>query len=102
MLPDIILAKFAFLVVLLILPYELHYVAGVITYMACGLLSLVLGCLSFIWTPRDLLLTEVGIASPVSLRQNVSFAMLTCDWNGYFRDTEAEDEEGLSGLRMVG
>ncbi|PNF20587.1 hypothetical protein B7P43_G04866 [Cryptotermes secundus] len=37
---------------------ELVFNKGVITYLACGMLSLVLGCLTFIWTPRDLILTE--------------------------------------------
>lgn len=75
--PDLILANTAFLTFLLIRLYKLNPVAGVITYLACGMLSLVLGCLTFIWTPRDLILTEVGITPSVIFKDDVTIVMLT-------------------------
>jgi hypothetical protein len=67
MFSDLILANTDVLKFLLIRPHKLDSVAGVITYLACGMLSLVLGCLTFIWTPRDLILTEVKLAASVMM-----------------------------------
>jgi hypothetical protein len=66
------------------------------------MLSLVLGCLTFIWTPRDLILTEVGLVSSLILKDDVAIAKLTCDSNEYFHAAEVEDEKGPSGVRVVG
>jgi hypothetical protein len=102
MCPDLILANQAFLRFPLIRPYKLNPVAGLITYLACGLLSLVVGCLSFIWTPSELLLTEVGLESSVFLRDDTAITMMTHFSNGYFLAAEAEDEKGIPGVRVVG
>lgn len=100
--PDPILANTAFLMFLPIRLYKLNPVAGVITYLACGMLSLVLGCLTFIWTPRDLILTEVSLAPSIVFKDDVTIVMLTWDSNGYLRAAEAEDEKGPSAVWVVG
>ena len=90
----------AILILSVVSLYRHKSLAGVITYLACGVLSLVLGCLSFVWTPRDLLLTEVGL-KPIPLIDGC-FIMMACGSNGFFHAAETEDEEGLPGFRVVG
>ena len=92
--------SFAILIYSVVSLYRHNSLAGLITFLACGVLSLVLGCLSFVWTPRDLILSEVGLTNVRLIDE--CFIMMICGSNGFFRAAETQDEEGLPGFRLVG